>query len=387
MRRVIVVHYHEIGLKKKNRFFFEHKLQQNIERALADFQMKTERLSGRLVVPIPDCVPTEAIAPRLKTVFGVVYFVEATECSQDLSEIERLLENQFSRDFQSFRIHARRSEKNIPMTSQQFNESLGAFVVRRTGKKVSLDSPDLTFFVEMVQGRAYVYTDRIEGPHGMPTSSGGKAVALLSGGIDSPAACYRVMKRGCRLAFVHFHSFPFTTRQSQEKVGQIIRVLNRYQHRSRVYWVGFAEIQKRIMAYAPAEARVLFYRRIMMAIAERIARRENAHALVTGESIGQVASQTLENIRIINEGIQIPVLRPLIGHDKEEIVELAQKIETYPISILPDQDCCSLFVPRHPETRATPVYMQRAGRDLDETALVEEGMKAITSEVIEGSAE
>jgi thiamine biosynthesis protein ThiI len=237
----------------------------------------------------------------------------------------------------------------------------------------------------MVQGHAYVYTDRIEGPHGMPTATGGKAVALISGGIDSPVASYRVLKRGCRLSFVHFHSFPFTTLQSQEKVREIVRVLNRYQQRSRVYWVAFAEVQKKIMAFAPPGARVLFYRRIMMAIAERIARRERAHAIVTGDSIGQVASQTLENIRIISQGIQIPVLRPLIGNDKEEIVELAQQIGTYPISILPDQDCCSLFVPKHPETRATPDFMARAGQDLDEEALVNQGMSAITTETIEGN--
>lgn len=385
MRRVLVVHYHEIALKKKNRFFFEHRLQKNIEQALGDFGLKCERLSGRLLVPIPEDIPLERPIARLKTVFGIVYFAEARECAQDVEQIQPLLEKEFSRDFHSFRIHARRSEKNIPMTSQQMNEVLGAYVVKQTGKKVNLNHPDLTFFVELVQGRAYVYTDRIEGPHGMPTSTGGKAVALLSGGIDSPVACYRVMKRGCRLAFVHFHSFPFTTRQSQEKVVQIIRVLNRYQQRSRIYWVAFAEVQKKIMAFAPAPARVLFYRRIMMAIAERIARRERAHALVTGDSIGQVASQTLENIRIISQGIGLPVLRPVIGNDKEEIVELAQKIETYPISILPDQDCCSLFVPQHPATRATPEFMQRAGRDLNEEALVEEGMAAVRSEVIEGT--
>ncbi len=385
MRRVLIVHYHEIGLKKRNRIFFEQKLLRNIEQALNDFQVRCERLSGRLVVPISEEVPLACVSGKLKTVFGVVYFAEARECGQGVEQIQPLLDREFSRDFQSFRIHARRSEKNIPMTSQQWNEVLGAYVVQRTGKKVNLDHPDLTFFVELVQERAYVYTDRIEGPHGMPTSTGGKAVAMLSGGIDSPVACYRIMKRGCRLIFAHFHSFPFTTRQSQEKVAQIIRLLNRYQQKSRVYWIPFAEIQKKIMAYAPAEARILFYRRVMMAIAERIARREKAHALVTGDSLGQVASQTLENIRIVSEGIRLPVLRPLIGNDKEEIVELARKIESYPISILPDQDCCSLFVPRHPETKATPEFMEKAGRNLDEAALVEEGMAAVSNEIIEGS--
>ncbi|HEY3128477.1 MAG TPA: tRNA uracil 4-sulfurtransferase ThiI [Acidobacteriota bacterium] len=383
--RVLIVHYHEIGLKGKNRIFFEQKLQKNIEQALSDFRVRCERLSGRLAVPIAEDIPLNCVKQKLERVFGVVYFAEARQCGQNLHEIEPLLERAFSRDFQSFRIRARRSEKNIPITSQQLNEALGAFVVRRTGKKVNLEHPDLTFFVELVQGRAYVYTDRIEGPHGMPTSTGGKAVAMLSGGIDSPVACYRIMKRGCRLVFAHFHSFPFTTRQSQEKVVQIIRVLNHYQQKSRVYWVAFAEIQKKIMAYTPPEARVLFYRRVMMAIAERIAGREKAHALVTGDSLGQVASQTLENIRVVSGGIRLPVLRPLIGNDKEEIVELAQKIETYPISILPDQDCCSLFVPRHPETKATPEFIERAGQGLDEAALVEEGIAALSSEVIEGS--
>ncbi|HEY2933895.1 MAG TPA: tRNA uracil 4-sulfurtransferase ThiI [Acidobacteriota bacterium] len=385
MRRVIVLHYHEIGLKRKNRGFFEVRLKENVERALSQFDLRCERLSGRLIVPVPEEIPFEEVARRLRTVFGVVYFADARETSQDLNEIRGLLEKSFDREFSSFRVHTRRSEKNIPVTSPEVNRELGAYVVQRTGKKVDLTHPDLTFYIEMVQGHAYVYTDRIEGPHGMPTATGGKAVALISGGIDSPVASYRVLKRGCRLSFVHFHSFPFTTLQSQEKVREIVRVLNRYQQRSRVYWVAFAEVQKKIMAFAPPGARVLFYRRIMMAIAERIARRERAHAIVTGDSIGQVASQTLENIRIISQGIQIPVLRPLIGNDKEEIVELAQQIGTYPISILPDQDCCSLFVPKHPETRATPDFMARAGQDLDEEALVNQGMSAITTETIEGN--
>jgi thiamine biosynthesis protein ThiI len=250
---------------------------------------------------------------------------------------------------------------------------------------VDLTRPDLTFYVEMVQGRCYVYCDRLDGSHGMPTSTGGKAVAMLSGGIDSPVACYRVMKRGCRLSFVHFHSFPFTTRQSQEKVEQIVRTLNRYQQRSRIHWVAFAEIQKKIMAVVPPEARVLFYRRIMMGVAEQVAHRERAHALVTGDSLGQVASQTLENIHMISDGVRLPVLRPLIGHDKEEIVELAQQIETYPISILPDQDCCSLFVPRHPQTRATPEFMEAAGRHIDQAALIEEGLEALTTQLVDGA--
>jgi len=383
MRRVVVLHYHEIGLKGKNRGFFEIRLKNNVEQALSHFGLRCERLSGRLIVPAPPEIPFAELAQRLKTVFGVVYFAEAWETSQDLAEICPLLEGYFNREFSSFSIHTRRSEKNIPMTSPEVNRELGAFVVARTGKKVDLTHPDLTFYVEMVQGHAYVYTDRIEGPHGMPTATGGKAVAMISGGIDSPVASYRVLKRGCRVSFVHFHSFPFTTRQSQEKVREIIRLLNRYQQRSRVYWVAFAEVQKKIMAFSAPGARVLFYRRIMMAITERIARRERAHAIVTGDSIGQVASQTLENIRIVSAGITMPVLRPLIGNDKEEIVELAQKIGTYPISILPDQDCCSLFVPKHPETRATPDFMARAGEGLDEKALVEEGMAAITREMIE----
>ncbi|MBI2820818.1 MAG: tRNA 4-thiouridine(8) synthase ThiI [Acidobacteria bacterium] len=382
MRRVWVIHYHEIGLKRKNRPFFERRLQQNVQQALSDLQARCERVSGRLLARLPDGASAGDLAARLKTVFGVVYFAEARECGQQIEEIQPLLEEDFQRDFTTFRIHARRSEKNLPLTSQQINQILGAYVVGRTGKKVDLTHPDLTFFVELVQGRAYVYTDRVEGPHGMPTSTGGKVVAMLSGGIDSPVACYRVMKRGCRLVFVHFHSFPFTTRQSQEKVEQIVRILNRYQEKSRVYWVAFAEIQKKIMALAPPEARVLFYRRIMIGIAERIARRERAQALVTGESIGQVASQTLENIRVINEGIGLPVLRPLIGHDKEEIIELARHIGTYSISILPDQDCCSLFVPRHPETRATRRYMEMAGRELDQDALIEQGVQSCKRQLI-----
>jgi thiamine biosynthesis protein ThiI len=381
--RALVLHYHEIGLKRGNRLYFERRLQQNIEKVLGP-GLTCHRLSGRLVVPLPEGYSVEPLIEPLKTVFGVVYFAVARLCAFDLDELKAAIEPLLERDFSTFRIHTRRSEKNLPMTSQQVNEILGAFVAQKTGKKVDLGRPDLTVFVELVQGRAFVYADRIEGPHGMPTATGGRAVALISGGIDSPVASYRIMKRGCRLSFVHFHSFPFTTRQSQDKVLEIVRMLSGYQGHSHIYWVAFAEVQKKIVALCPPEARVLFYRRVMLGVSERIARRERAHALVTGDSLGQVASQTLENLRAINEGLQLPVLRPLIGFDKEEIVDQAKRIGTYALSILPDQDCCTLFVPRHPQTRADREFMLRAGRDLSEPDLIQEALQAVTKETVNG---
>jgi thiamine biosynthesis protein ThiI len=222
----------------------------------------------------------------------------------------------------------------------------------------------------------FVWTDRVEGPGGLPTGTGGKVVVLLSGGIDSPVAAWRIMRRGCTAVFVHFHSAPQTNRESQEKALEITRLLASNQLRSRVHMVPFLDIQKRIMVETPVETRVILYRRFMMRIAERIAHREKARALVTGDSLGQVASQTLENIDVISRSVEMPILRPLVGSDKQEIVTLARTIGTYQISILPDQDCCSLFVPKHPETRARLDHIERIEATLDVSAEMEASIDA-----------
>lgn len=377
MRRCFVCHYHEIGLKKNNRAFFENRLRRNIERALEGLPFHSvRRISGRLLVELSHHSPVEAIGSRLEKVFGLASYSGAWISAQDLDSLQEniwaLIRDQ---EFATFKIHARRAGKNFPLTSQQLNEQLGALVLERSGKRVKLEDPDLTCFIEIVEKYAFIYFERLKGPGGLPVSSSGKVAVLLSGGIDSPVAAYRIMKRGCRAVFVHFHSHPHTTLESQEKVRQLVSTLTQYQYCSHLYLVPFAECQRQIVAFTPAETRVILYRRLMMRLAERIARREEARALVTGESIGQVASQTLENLQVISQAAGLPVLRPLVGDDKEEIVRLARQIGTFEISTLPDVDCCSLFVPRHPETRASLAGIERVEQQLDLEKMMEETLK------------
>jgi thiamine biosynthesis protein ThiI len=256
------------------------------------------------------------------------------------------------RAFTSFRIEARRAEKSFPLTSVEINQQVGAYVKERCAARVDLENPELTCWIEIVEKYALIYLDRRPGPGGLPVGTSGKVVVLLSGGIDSPVAAWKMIKRGCTPVFVHFHSFPYTNKESQEKARQIARLLANYALKAKIYLVPFAEIQRHIMVDTPVQTRVILYRRYMMRIAEQIARLEKARVLVTGDSVGQVASQTIENIDVISRAVSMPILRPLIGDDKLEIVEVARRIGTYDISILPDQDCCSLFVPKHPETKA-----------------------------------
>jgi len=240
----------------------------------------------------------------------------------------------------------------------------------------------LTCFIEFVGGDAYLYFDKIPGGGGLPARTSGKVFCLLSGGIDSPVAAYRLMRRGCRVDFVHFHSFPHTTIESQEKVRRLVRVLSRYQIEAKLYMVPFAELQREIVAYAPPPLRVLLYRRFMMRIADRLALEERAHALVTGDSLGQVASQTLQNLRAVSGAATLPIFRPLIGDDKEDIIRTARAIGTYEISIIPDQDCCTMFVPRHPETMSSIAQLDQAESALDVPRLVDSAVSEVSREAI-----
>jgi thiamine biosynthesis protein ThiI len=234
----------------------------------------------------------------------------------------------------------------------EINQRVGGYVKERSGAKVDLENAELTCWIEIVEKYALIYVERLPGPGGLPVGTGGKVVVLLSGGIDSPVAAWKMIKRGCSPVFVHFHSFPYTNKESQEKAKQIARRLSEFALRAKLYLVPFAEVQRHIMVDTPLDTRVILYRRYMLRLAQEIAQREKARVLVTGVSVGQVASQTIENIDVISRAVAMPILRPLIGDDKIEIIQVARKIGTYDISIQPDQDCCSLFVPKHPETKA-----------------------------------
>jgi thiamine biosynthesis protein ThiI len=382
MDRFLVVHYHELGLKKGNRDFFEKRLCQNLRMTLSDCGCGgVRRISGRLLVTLRPEANLPEVLRRMRNVPGVSHFSEAWKSDLTLDAMEQ---NAWSlvqgRQFDSFRVDTRRGDKNFAYTSVEINQRLGAYLKERCGKRVDLSNAEMTCSVEVVDGAAYIYMDRYRGLGGLPSSTSGKVVVLLSGGLDSPVAAWKMMKRGCTAIFVHFHSFPYTTKESQEKARQLALLLSEYQLRARLYLVPFADIQRQIMVETPAATRVILYRRYMMRIAERIAWRERARALVTGESVGQVASQTIENIDVISRAVTMPILRPLIGDDKNEIIDVARRIGTYDISILPDEDCCSLFVPKHPETRARLDQVQEAESRLQ----VDELLKAAltSSEVL-----
>jgi len=374
--RYIVIHYNEISLKGKNQPLFVRQLEDNVLRATAGAGVRhSAHLSGRMILRLAQEADLDTIRTRLRDVFGIANFALADRANLDMeslrSRVARGLEGQ---RFRTFKVATRRAYKGFPMSSEDINCDLGAFVQARTGAGVDLEQPELTIAVEVLPREMFVSFGRDPGPGGLPVGVSGRVVGLLSGGIDSPVAVYRLMKRGCQVSLVHFHSVPFLDGTSREKAAALATVLTRFQFRSILTLVPFGEIQRQVVVGAPAPLRVLLYRRFMGRIAERIALREGAKALVTGESLGQVASQTLENLAVTEEAVGIPVLRPLIGSDKEEIVQQARRIGTYEISIRPDQDCCRLFVPQHPATCASLAEIRAAEAGLDLEKLVQLGL-------------
>jgi thiamine biosynthesis protein ThiI len=277
-------------------------------------------------------------------------------------------------------VTARRTDKRFPFTSPQIEREVGGRIKEKKGWRVDLDHPALTVHVDMLPDGAFYFFGKEPGAGGLPTGTGGRVACLLSGGIDSPVAAYRLMRRGCSVLFIHFHSYPILSRASQEKVREIAALLTRHQLRSRLMLVPFGEVQQQVLLAVRPELRVVMYRRLMMRIAERLARRWHARALVTGEVIGQVASQTLENLTTIAGATTMEVLRPLVGMDKDEITVEAERLGTYPISIIPDQDCCQLFTPTHPATRVTPGQIEAAERALPIDALVDAAVSAVAVE-------
>lgn len=350
----VIVHYQEIALKGRNRPYFIGKLVRNLRRMTADVGVEEVRaLMGRIEMVLKPEADYAAIRERLQHTFGIANFSKAGHAPVDLEAISKaLIEDLRDVDTPSFRVSVKRGTKNFPMTSPQIEREIGGRIKEARGWKVDLDHAALTVRVELLKDEAFYHFDRDKGPGGLPTGVSGRVAALMSGGIDSPVAAFRLMKRGCSVVLVHFHSYPFLSRASQEKVREIAQMLTRHQMRTRLHLVPFGELQRQVVLAVPPGLRVVIYRRLMLRIAERIALDAHARALVTGESIGQVASQTLDNMTVIAGATRMPVLRPLVGMDKEEIVAEAQRIGTYDISIVPDQDCCQLFTPRSPETHA-----------------------------------
>ena len=380
----ILCHYAEVGLKLGNRRFFENWLMKNIKAALnrtiPDKKYTVRRLYGRIIIELDDNLTTsrKEITKALSSTFGIAYFAFARYVAQEIKGIrEMTLAALQDKEFETFKIKTRRPDQRFLFTAQQVNEDVGAFILSKMDKTVQLKDPDVTCYIDIVQGAVYVYTEKTPGPGGLPTGANGKAVGLLSGGIDSPVASLLTMKRGAAVTFVHFHSVPMTTEESIEKVKQIITVLSRYQTRIHLYLVALTPIQKEILLKTKEKYRIILYRRFMFRIAEIIAHKEKARAIVTGESLGQVASQTLDNIAAIGEVSSMPILRPLIGLDKLEIINLAKRYGTYDISILPDQDCCSLFLPRSPATKAKTQFVEAEEENLAVDKLIQDAINSI----------
>jgi thiamine biosynthesis protein ThiI len=362
----IVVHYQEIALKGRNRPWFIARLVRNIKTATSDLDVKrVVTKMGRIEIMLGSADAWDAVADRLRYVFGIANFSRAALVPLDVDGIAKaILEDLGDLQVSTFRVSAKRADKRFPLSSPQIEREVGGRIKEAKGWTVNLDDPEFTISVEALTGEAFYHFGKEAGPGGMPTGVSGRVVALLSGGIDSPVACYRIMKRGCRVIPVHFHSYPILSRASQEKVRELAAVLTRYQQFTRVYMVAFGEIQQQVMLAVAPPLRVVIYRRLMLRIAQAIAHSAHAGALVTGEVIGQVASQTLENMATIGSVSTLPVFRPLIGMDKDEITAEAQRLGTFSISIIEDQDCCQLFTPKHPATKARREDIESAERAL-----------------------
>jgi len=369
----VLIRYGEIFLKSEPvRKIFEKKLADNIKHALKrgkiKFTLRRER--GRIFVE----TGVDKACEDLQKVLGIV---SVSPCyhlkTARLEEIRKFCEKNYEdwiKPRQSFAVRARRIGKH-PYTSRDLENEIGKVIER----KVTLENPDVTISVEIRDRETYISTKTVKCFGGLPVSTSGKVVALLSGGIDSPVASFLAMKRGCKAVFVHFHSFPLVSKRSIEKVKELVKVLNMYQFRSVVYLVPFQEIQMAIKASIEPKYRIILYRRMMFRIAEEVAKVENAKALVTGESLAQVSSQTLTNMATIEEATALPVLRPLVGMDKNEIVEMAKKIGTYEISIKPQEDCCTLFVPKHPATKSNPEAVKKLEKKLKVREMVKKAVK------------
>ena len=378
----IVVHYKELALKGRNRPWFIQHLIRNLKVALAGLHIPAFRSAmGRIEIELGADTPWEDVHARLSRVFGVANFSRANRGPHEFGPLaSAILDGLGDRDVPSFRVSATRADKRLPFTSPQVEREVGGFIKEAKGWHVNLERPALTVHIEMLPDGAFYFFDKEPGAGGLPTGTGGRVACLLSGGIDSPVAAYRMMRRGCNVLFVHFHSYPIVSRASQEKVREIVALLTRHQLRSRLLLVPFGELQQRVVLAVPPELRVVMYRRLMLRIAERLARQWRARALVTGEVIGQVASQTLENMTVIAEATTLEVLRPLVGMDKDEISAEAERIGTFPISIMPDEDCCTLFTPRHPATRARLSSVLQAEQALAIGEMVTTAVAAITVE-------
>ena len=374
--RVCLVHYHEIGLKGKNRATFENRLLANITHALrGKGASRVCRISGHLLVEAENGFASDAMAHYISRIPGVARVSLAYRCSLDEEEYCAAAVTALgdaAEPWESFKVHARRSSTDYAKHTLEMNQIVGsALCAAFPSKKVLMHGPDMTVVVHVVQGSTYVYVDSGPGVGGLPVGTAGKVVSLFSSGFDSPVATWMVGRRGAICIPVHFSGRPMTSDSSEWLCQDLVNALAPSGIVGRMYVVPFGDYQREISLVVPQSLRILMYRRMMFRVAEGVAQLEGAKALVTGESLGQVASQTLENISVVNEVVSMPVLRPLIGSDKQEIMRRAEELGTHAISSLDAPDCCTLFMPRRPETHARPDQIHEAWELFDHEAMIE----------------
>ena len=392
MSKVILIRYCEIHLKGQNRPYFERLLVNAVKGAMKCFpEAKVERGEGRYFVTGIKDEEFSCAIDKLTRVFGIHSISPAVELSKDIDEVYAAAASEmgeylkkYKRSSMTFKVETKRADKRFPYNSMQFSAMVGEKLLEAYPElKVDVHKPELKLYVE-IREKAYVYCDVIMGQGGMPLGSNGKAHLLLSGGIDSPVAGYMIAKRGVRIEAVHYESFPYTSERAKEKVIELARILTDYTGPIKLHIVNFTKIQTDIYEKCPEEMLTVIMRRFMMKIAERIAKENRGQALITGESIGQVASQTIESLNVTNSAVDMPVFRPLIGMDKIEIMERAQKLGTYETSILPYEDCCTVFVPKHPTTRPKLENILAAEKALPVEEMIEEALSNVETILVTG---
>ncbi len=381
--KVIIVRYCEIHLKGKNRGYFEQVFMNNLEKALAGIRHEIRRPSGRYVVENFDAERADEICERIRKVFGVHTLSVGVKVEADLDAIfAQILE--ISPDEGTFKIETNRADKHFPLDSMEINRELGGRLLgKKPQLKVEVKKPQTVLHVDIREnGTALVFEGIVKGAGGMPVGTAGKGMLLLSGGIDSPVAGYMIAKRGMRLEGLHFHSYPYTNMQAREKVEELARILSGYTGGMTLHIVSVTHIQEEIHKKCPEEMMITLLRRFMMRIAERLSKETGAQCIVTGESLGQVASQTIEGMTSSNDVVKdMPVLRPLVGFDKTEIIEKARMIGTYETSVLPYEDCCTVFLPKHPLIKPDLQKVRKAEAALDVEGLIEEAFASAETAV------
>ena len=383
MKEIFLLKLGEIVLKGANKRQFESKLRQNVRRrmrAFGNFDVYIMQ-STVYVEPMDEACDVDGAWEACRSIFGVVSLCRCRPCEKDLDAIFNAIENYLGEDLdcaKSFKVESKRSDKRFPMTSIQLSQEIGGRLAEaHPDVAVDVHNPEYTVFVEVRDLAAYVHGPAEPGAGGLPTGVGGRAMILLSGGIDSPAAAYMIAKRGVEIEAVHFFSYPYTSQLAKDKVVELARLVTRYSGRMTVNIVSFTEIQEAIRDNCPEEFFTLIMRRFMMEISQRIAKHDGCGALITGENLGQVASQTMEAMAVTGAVVDIPIFMPLVGMDKEEIVTIARKIGTLETSILPYEDCCTVFTPKHPKTKPTLGQLLNAEKNLDREALIQRALEQV----------